>query len=58
MHRGRPDASKSWMRGDSIQVAYTIGGVGLKYAQSKYDNIAYGFGTAQLHKRQELLQYH
>jgi len=36
---------KSWMRGDSVQVAYTIGGVGLKYAQSKYDNIAYGFGT-------------
>ena len=34
---------KSWMRGDSFQVAYTIGGVGLKYAQTDYDNTAYGF---------------
>jgi len=34
---------KSWMRGDSFQVAYTIGGVGLKYAQTSYDNTAYGF---------------
>ena len=33
------------MRGDSIQVAYTIGGVGLKYAQTDYDNTAYGFDT-------------
>ena len=29
---------KSWMKGDSIQVAYTIGGVGLKYSQTEYDN--------------------
>ena len=36
---------KSWMRGDSIQVAYTIGGVGLKYAKTDYDNTAYGFDT-------------
>jgi len=36
---------KSWMRGDSIQVAYTIGGVGLKYAESDYDNTGYGFDT-------------
>jgi len=36
---------KSWMRGDSFQVAYTIGGVGLKYAQTDYDNTAYGFDT-------------
>jgi len=36
---------KSWMRGESIQVAYTIGGVGLKYAQTEYDNTAYGFDT-------------
>jgi hypothetical protein len=34
---------KSWMRGDSLQVAYTVGGVGLKYAQTDYDNTAYGF---------------
>jgi len=34
---------KSWMRGDSIQVAYTIGGVGLKYAQTKYDNTKFTF---------------
>ena len=34
---------KSWMRGDSIQVAYTIGGIGLKYARTEYDNTAYGF---------------
>ena len=32
---------KSWMRGDSIQVAYTIGGVGLKYARTNYDNTAF-----------------
>jgi hypothetical protein len=36
---------KSWMKGDSIQVAYTIGGIGLKYAQTDYDNTAYGFDT-------------
>ncbi len=34
---------KSWMRGDSIQVAYTIGGVGLKYARTSYDNTAFSF---------------
>jgi hypothetical protein len=34
---------KSWMRGDSIQIAYSIGGVALKYAQTDYDNTAYGF---------------
>ena len=36
---------KSWMRGDSIQVAYTIGGVGLKYARTSYDNTAFSFDT-------------
>ena len=36
---------KAWMRGDSLQVAYTIGGVGLKYARTDYDNTAYGFDT-------------
>ena len=34
---------KSWMRGDSIQVAYTIGGVALKYAQTSYDNTLFTF---------------
>jgi len=34
---------KSWMRGDSFQVAYTIGGVGLKYARTNYDNTAFNF---------------
>ena len=34
---------KSWMRGDSIQVAYTIGGIGLKYAQTNYDNTGFSF---------------
>jgi len=34
---------KSWMNGESIQVAYTIAGVGLKYAHTEYDNTAYGF---------------
>ena len=42
---------KSWMRGDSIQVAYTIGGVGIKYAQTDYDNTAYGgFDSAKAPK--------
>jgi len=36
---------KSWMRGDSIQVAYTVGGIGLKYSDTSYDNTAYGFDT-------------
>jgi len=43
---GRKDTEynpKSWMNGESIQVAYTIAGVGLKYAQTDYDNTAYGF---------------
>jgi hypothetical protein len=34
---------KSWMRGDSIQVAYTISGVGLKYAHTEYDNTAFTY---------------
>ena len=34
---------KAWMRGESIQVAYSFGGIGLKYAQTNYDNTAYGF---------------
>jgi len=34
---------KSWMRGDSVQVAYTIGGIGLKYARTSYDNTAFSF---------------
>jgi len=34
---------KSWMRGQSIQVAYTIGGIGLKYAHTEYDNTAFTF---------------
>ena len=34
---------KSWMRGDSIQVAYTIGGVALKYARTSYDNTKFSF---------------
>ena len=36
---------KSWMRGDSIQVAYTIGGVGLKYARTSYDNTLFTFDS-------------
>jgi len=31
------------MRGDSIQVAYTIGGIGLKYAHTTYDNTLFTF---------------
>jgi len=36
---------KAWMRGDSFQVAYTVGGVALKYSDTSYDNTAYGFDT-------------
>jgi len=36
---------KSWMRGESFQVAYTVGGVGVKYANTNYDNTGYGFDT-------------
>jgi len=35
------ETPKSWMRGESIQAAYTIGGIGLKYSQTKYDNTGY-----------------
>jgi len=34
---------KSWMRGDSLQVAYTIGGIGLKFADTTYDNTGYSY---------------
>ena len=34
---------KSWMNGDSIQIAYTIGGLGLKYARTSYDNTTFSF---------------
>jgi outer membrane protein OmpU len=43
---GSSGSQKSWMRGDSVQVAYTLGGVALKYAQTEYDNTAWGFDTA------------
>jgi len=36
---------KAWMNGDSMQIAYTIGGVAIKYAQTTYDNTGYGFDT-------------
>jgi hypothetical protein len=36
---------KSWMRGDSIQVAYTFGGIGLKYARTNYDNTLFTFDS-------------
>jgi len=34
---------KSRMKGESWQVAYTIGGVALKYADTKWDNSGYSF---------------
>jgi len=34
---------KSWMRGDSIQAAYTLGGVGFKYSETNYDNTGFSF---------------
>ena len=34
---------KSWMRGDSVQIAYTIGGLGLKFARTTYDNTLFTF---------------
>ena len=40
------------MKGTSIQVAYTIGGVSLKYAQSKYDNTAYADFDAKKEPRE------
>ena len=43
---------KSWMRGDSIQVAYTIGGVGLKYARTTYDNTLFTFDNKVPRKSQ------
>lgn len=36
---------KSWMRGDSIQVAYTIGGVSVNYARTSYDNTLFTFDS-------------
>ena len=44
--KGRIDTEynpKSWMRGESIQAAWTIGGVSIKYADTRYDNTAYTF---------------
>ena len=47
---------KSWMRGKSIQIAYTIGGVALKYAQSDYDNTAYGgFDSANVPRESRIV---
>jgi hypothetical protein len=46
---------KSWMKGDSIQVAYTIGGIGLKYSETQYDNTGYGgFDTAKAPKESRI----
>jgi len=43
LHNINEYTPKAWMNGESIQVSYTIGGIGLKYAQTQYDNTAYGF---------------
>jgi len=52
---GNQNTQKSWMRGDSIQIAYTIGGIGLKYADSTYDNTAWGFDTAPTPKESRII---
>jgi hypothetical protein len=47
---------KSWMKGESIQVAYTIGGVGIKFSETKYDNTAYGgFDSAKIPKESRII---
>ena len=43
------------MRGNSIQVAYTIGGVALKYAQTEYDKTGFGFNTAETPKESRIV---
>ena len=35
------DIPKGRMKGESYQIAYTLGGVGLKYANSEWDNTSY-----------------
>ena len=35
------DIPKGRMKGESYQIAYTLGGMGLKFANSKWDNTAY-----------------
>jgi len=35
------DIPKGRMKGESLQAAYTLGGVSLKYAQTKWDNTSY-----------------
>jgi len=53
--RGNDYTPKSWMRGNSVQVAYTLGGVGIKYAETDYDNTAYGF-DAKTPKKSRLVE--
>jgi hypothetical protein len=45
-HQMNEYTPKAWMRGSSIQVAYTIGGVALKYAQTEYDDTGYTYDGA------------
>jgi len=45
---------KSWMKGDSIQVAYTIGGIGLKYSQTEYDSTGFVFDAARVKKESRI----
>jgi len=42
-HNTNEYTPKSWMKGESFQVSYTIGGIGLKYADTSYDNTAFTF---------------
>jgi len=46
---------KSWMRGSSLQVAYTVGGVSLKGARTDYDNTGYSF-DAKVPRESTLVQ--
>ena len=38
---------KVWMNGDSTQIAYTVGGVSLKFADTDYKNSGYSAGTSK-----------
>ena len=38
---GNMDIPKGRMKGESYQIAYTLGGMGLKYANSEWDNTSY-----------------
>jgi len=49
------DMPKGRMKGESLQIAYTLGGMGLKYANTEWDNTSYTIRSKKLRKEAQTI---